>query len=130
MELRIELSTIAQNTCRLPKTLLRAINLSQITPEISTLKERIESSNLVADRPPSTQNAGQAFSSTEYTTRYKRLSHGASRMSRLARHMVGVAAFTLFLSTAHSVFAVSPNPLQNAYWRFEEGPVGTRSIWR
>ena len=45
-------------------------------------------------------------------------------MSRPTRHMVGVAAFTLFLSTAHSVFAVSPNPLENAYWRFEEGPVG------
>jgi hypothetical protein len=38
--------------------------------------------------------------------------------------MVGVAAFTLLLSTAHSVFAVSPAPLQNAYWRFEEGPSG------
>ena len=46
-------------------------------------------------------------------------------MSRFARHMVGVAAFTLFISTAHSVFAVSPNPLQNAYWRFEEGPAGS-----
>jgi hypothetical protein len=45
-------------------------------------------------------------------------------MLRFARRMVGVAAFTLFLSTAHSVFAVSPTPLQNAYWRFEEGPIG------
>jgi hypothetical protein len=38
--------------------------------------------------------------------------------------MVGVAAFTLIISTAHSVFATSPNPLQSAYWRFEEGPAG------
>jgi hypothetical protein len=38
--------------------------------------------------------------------------------------MVGVAAFTLFLSTAHSVLAVSPQPLQSAYWRFEEGTAG------
>ncbi len=45
-------------------------------------------------------------------------------MTRFARHMVGVAAFALFISTANSVFAVSPNPLQNAYWRFEEGPDG------
>ncbi len=46
-------------------------------------------------------------------------------MSRLARHMVGVAAFTLIISTAHSVFAVSPNPLENAYWHFDEGPDGS-----
>src|SRR5262249_21499302 len=38
--------------------------------------------------------------------------------------MVGVAAFTLIVSTAHSVFATAANPLQSAYWRFEEGPVG------
>src|SRR5690242_5742950 len=44
-------------------------------------------------------------------------------MSRFARHMVGVAAFALIISTGHSVFATSPNALQNAYWRFEEGPV-------
>jgi hypothetical protein len=41
-------------------------------------------------------------------------------MLRIARHMVGVATFTLFIASAHSVFAVSPNPLQNAYWRFDE----------
>jgi hypothetical protein len=45
-------------------------------------------------------------------------------MLRIARHIFGVAAFTLFISTAHSVVAVSPVPLQSAYWRFEEGPVG------
>jgi hypothetical protein len=39
--------------------------------------------------------------------------------------MVGVAAFTLFISTAYSVYAVSPNPLENAYWHFDEGPAGT-----
>lgn len=49
-------------------------------------------------------------------------------MLRIARHMVGIAAFTLFISTAHSVFAVSPNPLQNAYWRFEEGPDGSAVV--
>lgn len=32
----------------------------------------------------------------------------------------------LFASlVAQSAFAVTPNPLQNAYWRFEEGPVNT-----
>jgi hypothetical protein len=41
-------------------------------------------------------------------------------MLRIARHMVGVAAFTLFISSAHLAFAVSPNPLQSAYWRFDE----------
>src|SRR6185369_9559248 len=31
---------------------------------------------------------------------------------------------TFFLVTAHSAFAVSPTPLQSAYWRFEEGSAG------
>src|SRR3954454_14710471 len=54
-----------------------------------------------------------------------RLSTRGQRMLRIARHMVGVAAFTLFISTAHSVFAVAANPLENAYWHFDEGPAGT-----
>jgi hypothetical protein len=42
-------------------------------------------------------------------------------MLRLARHVVGVVAFTLSLSFTNSVWAISANPLQSAYWRFEEG---------
>src|SRR3954471_12552541 len=45
-------------------------------------------------------------------------------MSRFAQRMVGVAAFTLIISIGHSVFATAANPLQTAYWRFEEGPAG------
>ncbi len=46
-------------------------------------------------------------------------------MFRIAPRMVGVAAFTLFISTTHVVSAVSPNPLENAYWHFDEGPDGS-----
>ena len=49
-------------------------------------------------------------------------------MFRIAPRMVGVAAFTLILSAVHSAFAVSPNPLQNAYWRFEEGTPGNAVV--
>jgi concanavalin A-like lectin/glucanase superfamily protein/PEP-CTERM motif-containing protein len=45
-------------------------------------------------------------------------------MTRFARHMVGVAAFTLILSSAQSVWAVAANPLENAYWHFDEGQDG------
>ncbi len=45
-------------------------------------------------------------------------------MTSFARHMVGVAAFTLIVSSAHSVWAVSANPLENAYWHFDEGTNG------
>jgi hypothetical protein len=45
-------------------------------------------------------------------------------MTRLAR-VVGVAAFALFIGSAHDVWAVAPNPLENAYWRFEEGTNGS-----
>ena len=41
-------------------------------------------------------------------------------MFRFTRHMVGVAVFTLIVSSAHNVWAVSPNPLENAYWRFDD----------
>lgn len=44
-------------------------------------------------------------------------------MTRLA-HMVGVVTFTFIIGSAHSVLAVAPNPLENAYWRFEEGTAG------
>ncbi len=40
-------------------------------------------------------------------------------------HMVGVAAIAAIGFSATSVWAVSPNPLENAYWRFEEGSVGS-----
>jgi Concanavalin A-like lectin/glucanases superfamily len=46
-------------------------------------------------------------------------------MSRIVRHLVGMAAFALIVSTAHSTLAVSPKPLENAYWRFEEGSAGS-----
>ena len=46
-------------------------------------------------------------------------------MSRFARHMVGVAAFTLILSAGHTVYGVAAYPLENAYWHFDEGPNGT-----
>src|SRR6478672_4158955 len=46
-------------------------------------------------------------------------------MLRIARHMVGVAAFSLCASLSYTAWAVSPNPLENAYWRFEEGTAGT-----
>src|SRR6476659_8196413 len=45
-------------------------------------------------------------------------------MIRLAR-VVGVAAVALFIGSAHDVWAVAPNPLENAYWRFEEGTNGS-----
>jgi hypothetical protein len=44
--------------------------------------------------------------------------HGASTRLRIAFLIVGLCGAT-------SAWAVAPNPLQNAYWRFEEGPVGT-----
>jgi hypothetical protein len=52
-----------------------------------------------------------------------RHSGGVYRMIRIA-HVVGVVAFTLFIGSAHSVWAIAPNPLENAYWRFEEGTNG------
>jgi hypothetical protein len=44
-------------------------------------------------------------------------------MTRFAR-MVGVAAFALVVGLAQGAWAVAPNPLENAYWRFEEGTDG------
>lgn len=41
-------------------------------------------------------------------------------MSLLSRHLVGVAAFSLVISCSQSLWAVAPNPLQSAYWRFDE----------
>ncbi len=40
-------------------------------------------------------------------------------------HMVGVAAIAAIGFSTTSVWAVSPNPLENAYWRFEEGSAGS-----
>lgn len=49
-------------------------------------------------------------------------------MLRFARRMVGVVAFTLVICSASSLWAVSPNPLQTAYWRFDDpgATAGTR----
>src|SRR3954454_11158481 len=40
-------------------------------------------------------------------------------------HMVGVAAIAIVSCSADCVWAVAPNPLENAYWRFEEGTNGS-----
>jgi hypothetical protein len=45
-------------------------------------------------------------------------------MIRIA-HVVGVVGFTFIIGLAHSAWAVAPNPLENAYWRFEEGTDGS-----
>jgi hypothetical protein len=44
-------------------------------------------------------------------------------MTRLARTL-GALTFALLTSTAYNALAVAPNPLENAYWRFEEGTPG------
>src|SRR4051812_36517849 len=41
-------------------------------------------------------------------------------MIRIA-HVIGVVAFTFLIGLAQGVWALAPNPLENAYWRFEEG---------
>jgi hypothetical protein len=49
-------------------------------------------------------------------------------MSRIVRHMVGMAACGLVISFANSAMAVTANPLENAYWRFEEGTSGAQVV--
>jgi len=49
-------------------------------------------------------------------------------MSRIVRHMVGLAACGLVISFASSAMAVTANPLENAYWRFEEGTSGSQVV--
>src|SRR5687767_7535615 len=45
-------------------------------------------------------------------------------MLRFVRRMAGVAAFAWVCSTTNLLCAMAPNPLESAYWRFEEGPNG------
>jgi hypothetical protein len=47
-------------------------------------------------------------------------------MSRIVRHLVGVVALTFITGLAHSAWAVTANPLESAYWRFEEGTAGSK----
>ena len=47
-------------------------------------------------------------------------------MSRIVRNTIGMAACGLVISFASSVMAVTANPLENAYWRFEEGTSGAQ----
>jgi hypothetical protein len=44
-------------------------------------------------------------------------------MTRI-KHLVGVVAFTFIVGLAHGAWALTPIPLENAYWRFEEGTDG------
>jgi hypothetical protein len=51
---------------------------------------------------------------------------GAFMISRFVRRWESLAALALLVMPAGMALAVDPNPLENAYWRFEEGQAGNQ----
>src|SRR4051794_2587620 len=49
-------------------------------------------------------------------------------MSHVARRVCGVATFVIGICCVTRSWAVNPNPLENAYWRFEEGTNGAQTV--
>ena len=49
-------------------------------------------------------------------------------MSRFGRLLIVGAAIALIAFTANDAWAVTANPLENAYWRFEEGTPGVQVV--
>jgi hypothetical protein len=48
--------------------------------------------------------------------------------SQFSRHAARLAVITLATCCSTTTFAVTANPLENAYWRFEEGTVGSQVV--